>query len=501
MLVRLIWILTFLYSSSLWADDLLSLKLKNPGLLPTIQNYEAICEEQGIQPVVNSLSSMCEVVIKSEICLDVPQKDLLNCNQLQSSFLSNQWDFITGCAKGVFNSVADTLNFFWEVMKFAWENSVSSKARGETIEASAEFLNSTKLYLHTEYQKAYAKASPPFKELKALSEMGATIGSLVFNKISDYVASEYEEFGCLNNEAKSAALCGVIGDIFLPPAGVVALLKYGKAAAKQFPNLLKVNDLRKVKGTPFGDALKKYPNLKKSYDEIGKEMPIVKPITHPREIDFTFSDGFRPIKAAEMKRRADELDPQMSAAIVEAYNSLNDPAELTRYFKGLHQETVERMIEKGRPEDLKLLAEGKISRQAMNVVLVRRLKERGDQFTTIKFDGNGVALKYKGDTLDGETLVTEADRFRAAVKTGPFFDRAFDDNQRMGHGTFTHIMQRDIVHERVSKATNGKPQEFWEYLGTKKGINWWADLFDSGNRSFNSPETLREFTGHQLKAD
>ncbi|HLT23014.1 MAG TPA: hypothetical protein VKZ84_06215 [Bacteriovoracaceae bacterium] len=501
MWIRLILSIFVIHSSFIWASDLTSLKLKNPNLIPTIHNYENICEEAGILPTVDSLNSMCEIVVKNEMCSKVPQDDLLDCNSLDNSFLTNQWDFITGCAKGVFNSVKDTLNFFWEIMKFTWENATSSEVRAKTADASSEFLHSTKLYLHTEYQKAYAKASPPMKQMKALSSMGGAIGSLVVNKISEFVAAEYEEFGCLNQKAKSSMLCGIVGDIFIPPAGVVALLKYGKVAVKEYPKLSRIFDLSKKTG--YAKTLSMYPKLRKSYEELGKEIPTAKSISHPREINFKASDNFRPIKAEEMKRRADQLDPTMGEAITAAYNSLNDPEELTKYFKELHQETVERMIAKGRPEDLALLKEGKISKQAMNVVLVKRLKDRGDnQFTTIVLDPKGLTLKYKGDSLDGETLVSAPDKFRAAVKSGPFFDRAFDDADRYGHGAFTHIMQRDIVSKSVAKATNNNPQEFWGFLGSKKGINWWADLFDSGNSdSFNRPETLRKFIGHNLNAD
>lgn len=391
-------------------------------------------------------------------------------------------------------------------MKFAWENTVSTEARASSKEASAQFMNASKLYLHTEYQKAYAKASDPFKEVKALSSMGGSIGSLVVNKISDYVASEYEEFGCLNSKAKSTMLCGIIGDIFLPPAGVVALLKYGKGAVKDFPKLTRIFDLVKKTGPlSYADVLKKYPKLRFSLKNLERDIPAGKLITHPRQIKFSPSNEFRPVKDQEMKIRAEQLEPQMSESITGAYNALNDTPGLEKYFKELHRQTVERMIEKGRPEDLELLKEGMISRQAMHVVLVKRLKERGDnQFTAIvpnKKTGK-VDLKYKGEALSNEDLTRDADKFRAAVKSGSFFDRAFNDENRYGHGVFTHIVQRDIVSQAVSQATKGNPQEFWNYLGSKKGINWWADLFDSGNaQTFNRPEVLTEFLGHKLNAN
>lgn len=64
--------------------------MKNPTLVPTIDSFETICEENGMRPVVHSLNAMCEVVVKNEMCAKVPKEDLIDCKDLESSVLSNQ---------------------------------------------------------------------------------------------------------------------------------------------------------------------------------------------------------------------------------------------------------------------------------------------------------------------------------------------------------------------------------------------------------------------------
>lgn len=485
----LLLVLVFLFNTSVAQADFT--------LSPTVHAFEAICLEQNLSPLNRSLTEMCEVVVKNELCKKVPKEDLLRCETIAGQSQIDFWAMLEGCAKGAFNSIKDTLVFLWEVMVWAWDNTTSSEKRSESLDEAKEYMAMAKLYLHTEYQKAYARSNPPLKEAKALASMGGAIAKLLLDKISDAVSSQYKEFGCLNFEAKSKYMCNLMGDLFLPPAAMLALLKHGPKAAQQFPKLKKLfaekknADSREI----IRELSAKYPKLAQTYTSLESKLTADKAISHPREIPFNLSNDFRPIKAAEMARRADELDVKTQQSIVTAYNALNDKKELASYFQKLYLESAEWMAKKGRPEDIKLLEEGKVSEHAIAVTMVKRLKADGDtQFTTIMGSNNqNKILSFGSKKIAQEDVSTNNNAFRTAIRTGPFFDHAFPDGVPGGHGPYTHMIQRDIVKQALKKK-NSSSKEFFEFLGTKKGVNWWADLFDSSNpTSFTRPEAVTNY--------
>lgn len=483
-------------------------------LRPTMSTYEYLCQTQHMTPV-SGLGNICNVVVKSEVCRNVPKKDLLKCNDIEKTQQLDAWEFIKGCAGGVFNSVKDLLDFFWEIMKWAWDNTTSSEARGKTSQQAREYLSSAKLYLNTEYQKAYAKSSPPMREMKAVGTMTGAMGKMILNAITDTVQKNYREFGCLNFEAKSEHICKLVGDILIPPAGFVAFLKYGPQAVKQFPNLKKLyaKDKPKAQATAprpqapvtyptkaFAELAAKYPELAKTYEKIGKNLPMgAAPVTHPRDIRYDLTTGFRAVSPEEMLKRAETLEPEHAKSVVAAYNALNDKQMMKSYMEKLIAESAEWMAKKGRPEDIENLKKGIVTEQAIAVTLVKRLKDRGDlNFTTIsrkKFSTGKIEF-------DPDEIKSPNDKFRAAVRTGPFFDNAFPVNTKGGrqnHGRYTHMLQRDMIAGALNKSTGGNPQKFWDFMGTKKGINYWVDLFDSENRnSFTRPEVISEFLNHNV---
>lgn len=479
--ISLLLISVFLLNSPVWADDFT--------LKPTVHSYQEICISQGIQPLTSSLTDMCKIVTQNELCKDVPESDLLKCEALEKTSQLDAWEFIKGCSKGAFDSVKETLMFLWDIMQLAWDG----EKRGEAMEQASEYMAMAKLYLHTEYQKALAKSSPPMKETKALLSMGGAIASMIMNKISDMVSQEYKEFGCLNFEAKSKYMCKIMGDIFLPPAGVVALIKYGPKAVKQFPNLKSVFVSKTTKS-----VWSKFPKLQKTLDQI--KFTDGKKIKHARDIPFELSGEFRPVGGYEMLKRADQLDPEIQKTITGVYNALGDKVVLETYFKKLFKESAEWMAQKGRPEDLKLLEKGVVSEHAIAVTLVKRFKASGDNGFTTVMKSSDKFLSYGGKAIDSKDVATRNDSFRTAIRTGPFIDRFFKEGSRENHGVFTHMIQRDIVSDVVKKEMNGSPSKFYEFLGSKKGVNWWADLFDSGDdtKTFTRPENISGYVHHNL---
>ena len=473
---------------------------KNVSFNPTLNTYQEICQTEGIRSTTTTLRGMCEIIVKSKTCQSVPKKDLLLCNEIEKPIALNSWDYIKGCAKGALNSVKETLEFLWSIMELVWDGD----KRGNLAAEASEFMGMAKLYLHTEYQKALAKSSPPMKETKALMAMGGAIGSLVLDKVSELVANEYDEFGCLNSEAKSKYLCKILGDVFIPPAGIVALIKVGpKLAMKHFPHLKKAAAPPKTPQAPSAPKtlFGQYPNLKKTIDGISIRGGV--PIEHPREMPFENTNQFRPVKDAEMRKRADELPPNIQKTVVGVYNTLGDKKVLETYFKGLVKESAEWMAKRGRPADLELLKKGVVSEHAMSVILIKRFKASGDnQFTTMMPRSSDRTISVGAKNIKASDMAGDNDAFRTAIRTGPFLDRVFESKagNRYGHGVINHMIQRDIVKDVVKKEMKGNPQEFYNYLGSKKGVNWWSDLFDSGEgtRTFTRPENISEFMHHNV---
>ncbi len=217
-------------------------------------------------------------------------------------------------------------------------------------------------------------------------------------------------------------------------------------------------------------------------------------IASPAEIPFAHSSSFRPISNDEMIKRAADLPPEVAAAITKSYNALNDKAYLNDYFQRLFAEASQWLRQHGRAPDVEKVEARKVSFQALTVVLIKRAKARGEKgFTTIR---RGRPLSNGRLKLEPASIEKANDGFRAAIRSGPFFDRMFDNESREGHGRITHLLQRDIVSEGLTPEAR---TVFFDYLGTKKGVNWWADLFDSGNPgSFTRPETLNAYLTHAL---
>ncbi len=252
--------------------------------------------------------------------------------------------------------------------------------------------------------------------------------------------------------------------------------------------------------TRTAELLSPYFNLRRRIRTIGSgdTIPVVPKVTSADQLPYELSGNFRAVQdPAVMRQRARDLPPEMQSSIVGAYNALNDRAGLRAYFQELYTDAALWMRHRGRPADLEALRRGEITEHAIAVVLVRRAKDRGETgFTTILREPNS-----RGETLVTGRLPSDAElqnnrnaAFRFAVTSGPFFDRNFTPGQSGGHGVLSHMIQREIVLPHVSRATKGNPQSFFNFLGTPRGINFWADLFDSDNRtSMTRPEVITQF--------
>ncbi len=269
----------FSISSLVQADDFSTERivksLKEQGkidftLTPTLHAYQDLCGEVPSSNLNTQISAICDIVLKSPICKDVPEEKRLNCHLIENNSQANAWDFLKGCAKGVFESIKNFLNFIWEIMKWVWDNATDSEKRTETVEQASEYLNIVKLYLHTEFEKAYDNTSSPFRTVKALKSMGGSLANLILKSLTNLVSQKYQELGCLNFEAKSQVVCQFVSDIFAPPAAAIALIKFGPKVIKSFPNLkeafskLNGKHLKRPDLTEMGRILESEKILKRS---------------------------------------------------------------------------------------------------------------------------------------------------------------------------------------------------------------------------------------------
>jgi len=208
-----------------------------------------------------TINSMCEIIKESSLCRSVNEEDLRECNLKKEGAITSSLDLLSGCAKGLFDSVSELLGFIWSVMKFAWKNTTSSHERRKNQAIASSYMESTKLYLLTEYEKAYQDSSSPFRKAKALGEMGESIANLILGLVQSAVEKEVQEFACLNTEAKSKYTCKLIGDLFIPPAIALALIKKGPIALKSYSTVSdSLSDIKKSMGTK--PKAKKEPRVK-----------------------------------------------------------------------------------------------------------------------------------------------------------------------------------------------------------------------------------------------
>ena len=165
-----------------------------------------------------SLINVCNVVVESPVCKNIPRKNRLDCSRIEDTSQISAWDFMAGCGKGVFDSVASILDFSWGVMQWVWDNSTNSAVSGETIEKSREYSNSLNLYLHAEYEKAYQDSGSPLKHVKAIKAIGGSVSNLIINAITQILSTYYHELGCLNFETKSELMCEFVAQFVASPA-------------------------------------------------------------------------------------------------------------------------------------------------------------------------------------------------------------------------------------------------------------------------------------------
>jgi hypothetical protein len=324
--------------------------------------------------------------------------------------------------------------------------------------------------------------------------------------LQDFFKKQGQKLMCYSKPARQEMICYGLASLFAPGAALKMAEKSKLLlATKKGAEILKTDqqvtriETAAPREAVVSNALEKFPNLSNRLRSLEGQTPKEASILKAKQIPFYDSRKFRAISDEEMLKRSEQLSPVIEKSIVSVYNTLGNQALTETYFKKLFSDSAAHMARRGKPGDLKLLAEGKIDPDVIAAILVKRAKARGDtQFTNLTRDELKVGkLVTESDAIRAPNF-KQYEAFRQAIK-GPFFDSALSSNYRAAHGSLSHLVQRDMVYDAVVSSTNGQPQVFWNFLGSKKGVHWWVDLFDSGSTaSFRKPEHVQKFIYHEL---
>ena len=204
--------------------------------------YQKITEcnkSSTYRTVQSSLRGVCETVKNSEFCSKVEESKRLNCNETETG-ASDIAGVVMGCIIGVFKTAAGFLKFLWTVLKTVTAAVLNIHKAGEALDTATEYMGMSQLYLHAEYENALKNVNPVFmsKEQAAALKVSKDLLKMLSTSIGGLISEWYQETGCMNNKAKAESICKVVGVLVIPPAGTLAILKYGKQGIKTVPGLL-----------------------------------------------------------------------------------------------------------------------------------------------------------------------------------------------------------------------------------------------------------------------
>lgn len=195
---------------------------------------------------------------------------------------------------------------------------------------------------------------------------------------------------------------------------------------------------------------------------------------------------YDPVKRKKILETLNKLDPKTKKALLSAYNKMNDYESILEYLKNLYADSLVYTREMAPKKGILPPSRGRVWYRAIPNVVIHRLKEKGDS-KFVKID------KFVGSR----------ESFGELVKEGPIIDLFFR-NESMdgkfvdfgkGHGVFSHLIQRDMIHDELEKIYGNDTSEFYKFLGSPEGLLIWDELFDAqrvDRKSFSSPEHVNQ---------
>lgn len=142
------------------------------------------------------------------------------------------------------------------------------------------------------------------------------------------------------------------------------------------------------------------------------------------------------------------------------------------YVTELQSDTRSLMQNSKNAEVRELAEQGGLTRNAMLMVLIQRMKARDPevQFSSLKN--------------------SNTENFKETIGKGPFFDKYFtlktNSSGTAFHGADAHLIQRDAVSGLLQGMSSSLERETYQALS--KNLKLWDFVFDSRQRNFTSPE-------------
>lgn len=470
-------------------------------------------------------------LLTPESCIKEASQSTVNIENLQA------------CGKGVFNSVVDLIKFLGDAVLFVGQGA-QSLAVGtfnyltdgdqrasthenvkEAIKTSGDYLRSIYGYISIEFRKAADAVTPPTldtlsKNWAAAQSVGGSLIGKLLASAGELISGKYEEFRCFDSATRTKQLCELAGTLLVPPAAFFALLKGGsKAIAANSALKGKLDALFKRTPVPklsdeiaevtkvstkiptaekIQEAMTKHPVFTEKISALKEDILEAVPRVSPRGITRT--------RAAAEVLGEGIVSPMTPAPIRDAaigiYQKMNNPSALAEWSEQLSKEALGHMhinaAARTRAIQIKydgspgeyikglyttkgeMLEKGMLDRQSILAVLVQRAKDSGERVGVIPMAGS-----FDRNT----TRAWKFERFHQVPQKGPFFDNYFP--RHSNHGQDIHLVQMDYIRDVVVKATNGKPEVFWNYVANDPaGAKIWDRLFDSFSSNFTSPEFI-----------
>ena len=206
-------------------------KTIDPTLGSVLIHFKNRCYDDSSQRLISSknMQNLCESLLSTKICQSVPSEKRMSCQELQSSpDQLDLWTYLVGCTNGLLDSVESVTQFISDLVEWSWGNVTSDELRSKNIQGANEHIQVVKLYLRTEYAKAYAKQEPPFKKLKALQAMGGSLSRLVVHHLTEQLSQKVHSFPCYKKEFRSQIICKYIGEVFASVGSGKVVIKGGQ---------------------------------------------------------------------------------------------------------------------------------------------------------------------------------------------------------------------------------------------------------------------------------
>lgn len=208
-------------------DDLAKDTKTEAGLICSTAECRELSEKLGLQQAL-PYREICQSLLKSDLCKKVPKEKLIKCDKKTTAYRSTT-DSIWGCVK---YSIGEMLAAMWGIMKWAKANVVSSDERAKTKLHASKALDSTKLYLNTEYEKAYDQAKEPGRGVKATLALSAVFSKLLYDTVAKAISQDIEEWDCLSQEAQAGMVCNYM--IYAVGAGYSVKQIFNMVTLKNF---------------------------------------------------------------------------------------------------------------------------------------------------------------------------------------------------------------------------------------------------------------------------